>query len=283
MMDLARIVAARERLLAIAEAHFARQPGVLGLYLGGSLPAGTADAYSDIDLRVVVEAEAHRGFVERRLDIPRQWDGFLFNEWLHGAAHCVSHFRPVVKIDIFYLSQSAFAPSPWLTLPLKILYDPRGLVADVVARSRGLTFALAEEDINRSIGKGLAALHEAYRRVRRGELIHAQALLDELRLHMAQADDWARGLPSPAVVLTRFERRASPPVLDAMAASCVPLDPASLDRALRALSTCYRRQVLELHQRFRLQRERDLDIEAIEIVLVALERQAGQPGKLPNS
>src|SRR5262249_49853325 len=85
MMDAAKLVAARDRLLATAQDYFARQGGVVGVYVAGSLPAGTADAYSDIDLRVVVETAAHRDFVGRRLDIPRGWDGFLFNEWVEGA------------------------------------------------------------------------------------------------------------------------------------------------------------------------------------------------------
>jgi hypothetical protein len=60
-------------------------------------------------------------------------------------------------------------------------------------------------------------------------------------------------------------------VLDAMAASYVPIDdPSLLDRALRVLAACYRAQVVALHERFGLLRERDLDIQAIDIVLRAL-------------
>lgn len=66
--------------------RFTHDPAVAGMFLGGSLASGTADAWSDIDLRVVVRPERHAGFVEQRLDIPRAWDGFLFNEWLDAAA-----------------------------------------------------------------------------------------------------------------------------------------------------------------------------------------------------
>src|SRR5579872_1245140 len=51
--------------------------------------------------------------------------------------------------------------------------------------------------IDRSIGKGIAAAHEAYRRLRRDELIYAQSLLDELRFRLLCADDW---------LADRFER-----------------------------------------------------------------------------
>ena len=268
-MDAETLVAARDRLLATAKLYFAGQAGVVGIYLGGSLPAATADAYSDIDLRVVVEANVHQDFVDRRLDIPRSWDGFLFNEWLEGANHCVSHFRPFVKIDIFYLASSAFAASPWFTLPISILHDPQGIVADVLARSRGLTFAPVDSEIDRSISKGIAAVHETYRRIQRGELIHSQALLDELRYHMVLADDWVNDRPPRGVAVARYELRASPAILSAVAASYVPLDVNGLDRALRVLAVCYRTQVLTLHERFRLERPRDHDIEAIDVVLQA--------------
>jgi len=270
-MNLAALVTARDRLLATATEYFIRQADVVGLYLGGSLAAGTADPYSDIDLRVVIETDACRRFVDRRLDIPRAWDGFLFNEWLDGATHCVSHFRPFVKIDIFYLDAAALVPSPWLALPIGILHDPQGIVADVVARSRGLAFVATEAEIDRSLSRGIAALHEAYRRIRRGEFIYAQALLDELRYHMALADDWVQARPPCSVVLTRFEQRASPPVLEAMTASYVPLSgSAALDRALQVLAACYRRIVTAVHDCFRLSRGLARDLEAIDVVLQAL-------------
>lgn len=270
-MDLAVLIAARDRLLATAGEYFIGHADVIGVYLGGSLPAGTADAYSDIDLRVVVETETYRRFLDRRLDIPRAWDGFLFNEWLDGASHCVSHFRPFIKIDIFYLNKAALAPTPWLTFPISIMHDPQGILAELLVRSRGLAFITSEAEIDRSLSKGIAALHEAYRRIRRGELIHAQALLDELRCHMALADDWVHGRPPCSVVFSRFELRASPAVLEALTASYLPLDgPSRLDRALQVLAACYRRQVEALHRRFRLDRGLARDLEAIDIVSLAL-------------
>lgn len=88
---------------------------------------------------------------------------------------------------------------------------------------------------------------------------------------MALADDWVQGRPPCSVVLTRFELRGSPPVLEAMTASYVPLNGSSaLDRALQVLAACYRRQVVAVHDRFRLDRGLARDLEAIDIVLQAL-------------
>ena len=47
-------IAEREKLLSSAAVYFVGDPGVVDIFLGGSLSAGTADAYSDIDMRAVV-------------------------------------------------------------------------------------------------------------------------------------------------------------------------------------------------------------------------------------
>src|SRR5262249_31063358 len=152
----------------------------------GSLAAGANDAYSDIDLRVVVRPEKYSWFIEHRREIPRNWPGFLFNEWRPGARHCVTHFRSFVKIDIFYFSEDDLPPSPWYTLPMRILLDPHGVIERLVRGSASLTFEVTAEDLDFSIGKGLAAAHETFRRTQRREVLFAQTLLDELRFHMIQ-------------------------------------------------------------------------------------------------
>ncbi len=138
---------ARNNLLATALGCFKTDPNVLGIFLGGSIAAGSADAYSDIDLRILVKPERHSHFVEQRRQIPKQWPGFLFNEWVPSAQHCVSHFQPFGKIDIFYYDATALTPSPWYRLPIKILHDPKGIVADLVKRSEGLQFTVEEDDV----------------------------------------------------------------------------------------------------------------------------------------
>ncbi|MBB4146189.1 hypothetical protein [Rhizobium rhizoryzae] len=193
--DLSALSVARDRLISVAFEHFSVDPDVQGLFVSGSLAAGSSDAYSDIDLRVVVRHERHSWFVERRRDFPKQWPGFLFNEWVPGARHCVSHFRPFNKIDIFYLDATMLMPSPWYRLPTIILYDPEKLVSSLVDRSKVLNFTVSADDIDFSISKGLAAAHETYRRAKRGEIFYSQTLLDELRQHIMQSDDWLECTP----------------------------------------------------------------------------------------
>ncbi|AIE84763.1 hypothetical protein [Fimbriimonas ginsengisoli] len=261
------LAGARDRLLPAIRSHLIRQQGVVGLFLAGSIPAGTADAYSDIDLKVVVRPGRYLDFVTRRLELPRNWPGFLFNEWVENAAHCVSHFRPFLKVDVYYLNEEALAPTPWLSLPTEILYDPEGIVWEVVERSQRLRFEPDPNEIDRSIGKGLAAAHEAYRRIQRGELAYAQSLLDELRLNMAMADDWLGGRPAQSIALSRIEQRGSELLLAVLRASYVPLDVEEMKGALARLVGAYRAQVAELHGRFAPGRPLENDLEALDIVL----------------
>jgi hypothetical protein len=265
-MDPASLIAARERLLSVACEHFASDSNVIGVFLSGSLAADSADAYSDIDLRVVVTSEKHAEFVARRREIPKGWPGFLFNEWMPGAQHCVSHFRPFGKIDILYLNQDALRPSPWYGLPIKILYDPSGIIATLVAHSETLPFTISAGDVEHSISKGLAAAHEAYRRAKRGELLYAQTLLDEMRHHIMKADDWLFGRTPLTAVYAKFEQRGSPDVLEALTASFCAYDAAAVEAALVRLVKLYRRQLVALHQTFPLARPLENDLAGLDMI-----------------
>jgi hypothetical protein len=263
-MDTADLVKGREALLATASQTFSSSLDVVGVFLAGSLAAGTADAYSDIDLRVVVRAERHAWFVERRREFPKAWPGFLFNEWLPGAQHCVSHFRPFNKIDIFYYSADTLHPSPWYTLPVKILHDPDGILADLVDRSKGLEFEISEDQVDHAISKGLAAAHEAYRRIHRGELLYAQTLLDEFRYQIMRADDLLFDRTPQAALRAKFDQRGSPTVMAALSTSFCSYDAGALDSHLMALLPLYRDQITQLHAKFGLSRPLASDLAALD-------------------
>jgi predicted nucleotidyltransferase len=266
-VDAKVLTTARDRLLRLAWEHFSSDPHVLGIFLGGSLAAGTADAYSDIDMRVVVTADSHAAFVARRREIPREWSDFLFNEWVPGAQHCVSHFKPFGKIDIFYFNADALVPSPWYALPIKILHDPKGLIADLVNRSKDLRFTVLHNDIDFSISKGLAAVHEAYRRTMREELFYAQTLLDELRHHVMQADDWLFDRTPETALAAKFDKRASEPVRAVLVSSYAPCEREAMLTALKTLAALYRQQVLAMHDKFSLARPVENDIAAFDCLV----------------
>ncbi|GLQ55166.1 nucleotidyltransferase domain-containing protein [Devosia nitrariae] len=281
-LDLDALVAARDARLAHATRVLSADPHVVGIFLVGSLGASIADPYSDIDLLVVVESEHHADFVRRRREIPSSWPGFLFNEWMPGAQHCVSHFEPFGKMDIFYRDRDRLTASPWYGLPSRVLYDPRGTIAQLIERSRGLDFEVATEDVSHSISKGLAALHETIRRAKRGELTYAQTLLDEFRRHVMKADDWLSERTPSTTLYAKFDERGSQKVFGALRASYCPLEAGAILRAVADLGAMYRQQVIELHERFNVNRLLSNDLRAFEIAEAAFslpEVRRAAPGR----
>ena len=267
MIAQTELVQARERLLDRTVSFFSAQQDVLGIVLAGSIPAGSADAYSDIDLRVISTPEGQDRLVKGRLDWPAQWGELLFNEWLDGTHHCVSHFRPFLKIDVFYWTPAIFTPSPWFKVPSTVFLDRNGVVQSVLNDSQLLTFSTPSPDeVSRILSKALAGAHEVVRRARRGELYFAQSLLDELRSHMARLDGWIQGLEPSAPHDLQWAARLSPALAEAFARSYVGLSAPDLDDAVVALSIALAQQISELHRMFELNRPVAADLLAIELV-----------------
>jgi predicted nucleotidyltransferase len=267
MITHTELVQARETLLDRTVSFFAEQRDVVGIFLAGSLPAGSADAYSDIDLRVIATPEAHIRLVEGRLIWPVHWGDLLFNEWLNGTQHCVSHFRPFLKIDVFYWTPTIFKPSPWFGMPAKVFLDRDGLVQSVLAQSQSLTFSPpSPNEVSRILSKALAGAHEIVRRVRRGELHFAQSLLDELRSHMAQLEGWIQEFEPSAPHDLKLAARLGPTLTAAFARSYVSLNAKEHDDAVVTLRHALAQQIPELHRKFELSRPITADLFAVELV-----------------
>jgi len=240
---------------------------VIGIFLGGSLPAGSADAYSDIDLRIIATPEGQARLVARRLEWPSNWGDLLFNEWLDGTQHCISHFRPFLKIDVFYWTQSIFTPSPWFRMPAKVFLDRDGLIRSILAQSQPLAFLPPSRDeVSRIVSKALASAHEVVRRAHRGELFFAQSLLDELRSNIARLDLWLQGFEPSVPQDLKLAARLSPMLAAALAESYVSVNAAAIDDAVVALSRVLAKQIPDLHRKFELRRSLADDVHAVELV-----------------
>ena len=274
-IDPADIVAERDRVLDRMVRYFLDRSGTKALFLSGSLAAGTADAWSDIDFRAVVTPEVYEGFLAGRESAPSAWGDLLFNQVRPGTSHSVSHFRPFLKVDTFYYRPDQLIPSPWYTLPTKVLFDPEGLVKRVIEESRGMAFVPAADTVERSIGFGLAAAHEVLRRARRGELCYAKQILDELRLAVVDADDYLNGRPWYG--LSHFESRADPRLVAVVQTSHGPLEREAILRNLGSLAERYREQILGLHRRFPLSRDLEADLAAVGVVHALLRPDPPQP------
>ncbi len=244
----------RDFLLREIVADFARDPDVVGVFLAGSLAADTADVHSDIDFRVVVAPTAIARFCQERLSRPERWSGFLFNEWAEDETCCVSHFEGFAKVDIFYVRADALEPSPWFTLPTRILHDPMGLVGATAAKSEFAEGTATPLVVERAVGKAIAYAIEVARRLARGELAYAQSLLDGLRNRIVTLEDLLEDRSPGLNSSFKIEKRISPELLQEVHAACPHTKPEELDAALTRLVNVCRKLVCDLHQRAKLSR-----------------------------
>lgn len=195
----------RNRILNSAKSYFESQSGVFGLFVCGSIADGSADEYSDIDLRVVCEDGEFQSILSRRSEVPKFWGEFLFHETI-GTLHTVSYFAPFNKIDVFYISKSDLKPSPWYALPVSILFDPTSYIKNVVAQSAMLRFVSDPQQIESLFAKVIAGLHESAKRLFRNELIYGHRLAmsaSDLLMYIEDALE-----ERPPLGPSKFEKRS---------------------------------------------------------------------------
>ncbi len=258
---------ARQQLYSTIVDYFVNRKGVEALYVQGSVAENSADEWSDIDFRVVIKPEFYQQYLSERFSAPKQWGEWVYNEWTARCWVCVSHFKPFNKIDLLYFKPNELKPSPWFALPTQVVYDPRGLVQQIILDSHNLEQSLLSiEEIDRLISKGLAYAEEAYRRVMRGELSYAQSLLNSFRLVLIQLDDYlhqdtlSSGISSPS----HFEQRVSQMLIEAIQLSYATLDKPSILQALEILLNAYQTQVIGIYEELPLKRDRQKDLDWID-------------------
>lgn len=254
----------RERVLNEVVADFSADPDVLGIFLAGSLAAGTADPHSDIDLRVVVSPTAHSAFIAARLSRPSGWTGFLFNEWGEDPTCCVSHFQHFVKLDIFYLKIEDLSSSQWLRQPIRVIHDPNGLLRTSIQSMEGVSPAPNPEHVERAIGKALSYAHETARRIACGELIYAESLLNSLRQQIVALEDFEQQRTPGRNSSFKVDLRISTQLRNTLLQSFARADAAEMGRALFSLVTICRPIVIRLHEQFRLARPIANDLAALD-------------------
>jgi len=266
-VSLEQIQRAREELLRRVVEFFSKQHGVVGLLLAGSIPSCSADAYSDIDLRVFTTPETHADFVKERLEIPRQWGELLFNEWSDGSEVCVSHFRPFLKIDVFYWNIEKVKPSAWFNLPSKILLDRGETLKKFHTRCAGIEFEKpTNSEVSQITSKALACAHEALRRSRRGELFYAQSLLERVRAYMVLIEDWINQFEPEIATDLKIEKRISSRLQNVLKQAYPPLDGRKIEESLMVICVLLADQIVDLHRSFTLDRTLEKDLAAVKLI-----------------
>jgi len=268
VISLVEIEDSRERLLQRVVEFFSKQDGVLGVLLVGSIPGGSADAYSDIDIRVFTTPESHSDFLQKRLEAPLQWGELLFNEWIEGSQVCVSHFEPFLKIDVIYLNIDEVKPSTWFNLPATILFDYNESVQRFLSRCAATRFDMpTSREVSRTISKALAYAHETLRKSRRQESYYAQSLLERLRTHVIEIEDWITPFYPEDAKRLKLEARISSRLQCVLKKAYPPLDSAKIEQSLIAVCGLLRDQIIDLHSAFTLDRVLETDVDAVELIV----------------
>lgn len=261
---------ARQQLYSTVVDYFIDRKGVEALYVQGSVAENSADEWSDIDFRVVIKPKFYQRYLSERFSAPKKWGKWVYNEWAGRSWVCVSHFKPFNKIDLLYFKPNELKPSPWFALPTQVIYDPKGLVQQIILDSHNLEqSSLSIEEIDRLISKGLAYAEETYRRAMRGELFYSQSQLDSFRLILIQLDDYlhqnkfSSGIGSPS----HCEQRVSQMLIEAMQLSYTTLDKTSILQALKILLNAYQTQVIRIYEELSLKRDRQRDLNWIDNII----------------
>lgn len=266
LLDETAITVVRERIFMRIAEYFANRTGVLGIFVCGSMADESADAASDIDVRVVVTPETFDEFCSNRHAAPESWGELLFNSGSMAPSMRVSHFRPIVKVDVFYYRPEDLRPSPWFTLPVKVLLDRDHSIMRLLEQSAGMTFSAPPEAVNETINQLLACTHEILRRVHRGELAYAQTILNEMRQLMIAADEHLG--KRPPYGFSHFESECGDPaLLDLIRKSYCGYESEPILRVAHRLATHFAKQLSRLNNAFALQRNDARDAAALRVIL----------------
>jgi hypothetical protein len=225
----------RERLRSVRDG-LRPSPELLGLAAGGSFIAGAMDAYSDLDLVVVVAPSAWPGVLDRRADMAARLGPLLaaFTGEHVGEPRLLIclYGPPLVHVDLKFVHLDALAER--VEDPV-LLWDRTG---DVRRRLDATPARYPQPNLQWIEDRFWIWVHYATAKLARGELFEALNMIAYLRdrvlgpLALLEAEARPNGL-------RRIETLA-PGRIPALRATLAGLDAAEIRRALEAAIACYR-------------------------------------------
>ncbi|PRY76195.1 nucleotidyltransferase domain-containing protein [Alkalibacterium olivapovliticus] len=156
----------REQLVSELVYYCSKEDRIIAYFLGGSLAKKNADEFSDIDFRIVLNADELKSAVLDALAKTfRQTIAFIESQ---RSFYAVIHFSNFVKLDIFAYYPEEIVPSLWLK-DIVILQDTKDLLETAKTASSTIQYTLTQSDMCDYLSKYTAYLHEFYRRQFRQE------------------------------------------------------------------------------------------------------------------
>lgn len=266
-MNPKELIETREEILKKMIDYFMNAEGILGIFLSGSLAQGNWDEFSDIDFRVIVEDKYIDYYINNRLTIPNNWGDLIYNEYsLSWKNMCVSHFKPFIKVDVFYYKSDDISPSLWHNKGIKIIYDKTGKIAEIVEESKKLTVEYNKQEINMSIDKTFALIHEVYRRAKRNEVIYANDLLNGLRMKVIEFDDIINNRLQEGS--SHYENRGNNNIILTLHNSYSTNNQKNILETLYSLSNLLEKQIKNLVTKFEIERDIDKDNYSFKIIKI---------------
>lgn len=241
--ERAKIVESRGVILSKMVDWFKGRAGVIGLFISGSLAAETADAWSDIDFRVVVDDAHYADFIDQKTRWTNRWGDVLFHEPQSFANCCVTHYRSFVKVDVFYYRPGDLVASPWHIEPIQIISDPQRMIQRTIDESRTTDWSPSIDAISAVVDKAISFAFECKRKWLRGDWLSMQDMLHGFRLQLVVLDDLLHArLPKG---FSRASERVTPALITAIEQSYTDLDAGHLRRAFEILMRAFR-ELLDL-------------------------------------
>lgn len=249
---------------------------VVAAFLGGSLAAGTADDYSDLDLYLITQDEAYKSFFSDRQEFMRRLGMPVFAE---DFSEFGFDMVPFIYEDGVY-GELALAPeSNFLHIhggPYTVLVGKKGLLDSVTFPY----FAPGMDDRRREVKHALVwfwlELLHAAKSLARGRVWSGGSYIETLRRYIKTLLDHqynrsaAPGSWAPLEATISDEDRA------VVEATFCRLEPADMARALSALVIAYRRVAPAAAAGFDLPYPKELDHVVSQIVKDVMERATQQ-------
>lgn len=171
----------RNVLLTKIQDDLLNDDNVLAFFYGGSVGNEMTDYFSDIDLRIVVDAARFQDFIQDKNNRSRRWGKVLYFENFNPtSSYTIAHYDCFIKVDVFYYILEDIKPSIWLN-DIKIIKDSNQNMNTILQQSLTLTYKPTYDEFEAWRTKFFAYLHETYRRIMRQEYYYALNCVDKLR------------------------------------------------------------------------------------------------------
>lgn len=158
----------------VAEAAV-RDEAVKAVFLKGSLAAGSGDEYADVDLYCLVESADLPAFLERRLDLLRQYGSLLYHsEADFVGPQVVAVFADGLHFDLYSVTPEEFPGRG----AISILYDPENRLPSLAGGSKD--HSLPWQGIHRHFAEFSFTLLEFHASWQRGDMLWSSRLASHL-------------------------------------------------------------------------------------------------------